>query len=379
MRGLSRYLFAEAFWPLLFFIGALTGIVWLSQSLRFFGVLIDQQQSAGTFFFLIGLIIPSILVFVLPGALACAAFYALFRLHADSELVVMSSAGISRLRIAAPFLALAALVAGGQWAINLYVNPLAQRTLRDLIFEIRGDIISNVLRPGQFTVAGSGLTVYVRERAGPRRALGILLHDSREAERPITYTAETGDIADTDEGPRFILTNGTVQRVEGEGRVATLRFERYVIDLAPFQAEARGADRGTPERYLGELFNPPNPETLTETRRNDMFAEAHDRLSSPLYSFLIVLLPVAAIATATSGRRSLGWRLAAAAGALIVIRVMGLGLRGFTANGPMLWPILYLFPAGVAAGLFLWLGDLLPRFSRKPVESETPPAQGETA
>jgi len=52
--------------------------------------------------------LPSLLVVIVPIAFFGAALYALNRLNSDSELVVMWSAGISRLQIALPVLAAAA-------------------------------------------------------------------------------------------------------------------------------------------------------------------------------------------------------------------------------------------------------------------------------
>ena len=189
-------------------------------------------------------------------------------------------------------------------AVNLYLMPLGQRTLKDLMYQIRGDLVSNVLREGQFTTPSDGLTVYVRERSGASSARGILVHDNRDPLTATTYMAEAGEIVPSDAGPRFVLVNGNVQRVEAPGRIATLQFDRYVIDLAPFQKGERGDDRGTQERYLGELLDP--GASVAPDRRRNYFADAHERLSSPLYSFVFVLIPAAAILAVGSARRSIG-------------------------------------------------------------------------
>ncbi len=366
MTRLSRYIFLEALRPFGFFVFALTAIVWLSQSLRYVSVIVEQGQSALTFLYLITLMLPSLMIFVLPGALACAVFFAIHRLQTDSELVVMSAAGIGRGRIVRPLLLLALAVAVLHLLVNLVLMPLGQRTLKDRMFEIRGDLISTVLREGQFTTPGEGLTVYVRDRTGMREARGILVHDNRNPERPLTYMAESGEIIASGQGPRFVLTNGSVQQSEGDGRTTMLRFERYVIDLAPFQEAERSGNRGSQERYLDELLSPPDAATLAPDRRDALFADAHERLSSPLYAFVIVLLPAAMLLTATTGRRGLGWRIGAAAGAVLVVRLIGLSLRGEVADAPELWPILYVFPIACAGASAAWLMGAPMRRTRRP-------------
>ncbi len=352
---LARYIFDEAFRPFVFFTAALTAIVWLSQSLRYVNVIVDQGQSAGIFLYLIVLMLPSLMIFVLPAALLFATFYALFRLQTDSELVVVAAAGRSRFTVAMPLMALALVVALLHLAVNLYLMPLGQRTLKDRMFEIRGDLITNILREGQFTTPSDGLTVYVRERTGPGSARGILVHDNRDPAAATTYMAEAGEITDSDAGPRFLLVNGNVQRIEGPGRIATLQFDRYVIDLAPFQKGERADQRGTQERYLPELLNPPDAANLSEQKIRSYFADAHERLSSPLYSFIFVLIPAAAILAAGSARRSIAWRIGLAALIALTIRMAGLGVRGVVGNNNDLWPLLYIVPIvgiGLAA---VWL------------------------
>ena len=355
MSRLARYIFAEAFRPFVFFSIALTAVVWLSQSLRYVDVIVNQGQSAGTFVYLIVLMLPSLLIFILPAALLISTFYALYRLQADSELIVISAAGQSRLRIAWPLIVLGAVAALLQLSVNLYLMPLGQRVLKDRMYEIRGDLVSNILREGQFTTPSDGLTVYVRERAGAASARGILVHDNRDPAKPVTYMAEAGEITPSEAGPRFVLMNGAVQQLEGAGRIATLQFNRYVIDMAPFQKGERGASRGTQERYLGELLSPPDAAELSAQKLETYIADAHERMSSPLYNFVFVLIPAAAIIASGSVRRSIARRIALAALLALAIRMIGLAVRGEVGDDNALWPLLYAVPlAGIAIAL-IWL------------------------
>lgn len=372
MTRLARYIFAEAFRPFVFFGVALTAIVWLSQSLRYVDVIVNQGQSAGIFLYLIVLMLPSLLIFVLPAALLIGTFYALYRLQSDSELIVLAAAGQSRLKIAYPLLLLGLLAAGMQLAVNLYLMPVGQRVLKDRMYQIQGDLASNILREGQFTTPSDGLTVYVRERSGSATARGILVHDNREPEKPTTYMAEVGEIVPSDAGPRFVLVNGSVQRRDEPSRVATLQFDRYVIDMAPFQRGERDNNRGTKERYLNELLAPPDAATLGDDRKRAYFAEGHDRLSSPLYNIVFVLIPAAAVLSAGSARRSIAMRVGLGAFVALSVRMVGLAIRGAVGGNPALWPFLYLAPViGIIIGI-LWLAGVRfwpARIASAPAES----------
>ena len=151
MTRIDRYLLRQLTIALIAVTVGLAALVWLTQSLRYVNVIVDQGQSAGMFIYLIVLMLPSLLIFVIPAALLFGVFYALYRLQSDSELIVLSAAGRSRLSVAWPLIVLALLAAALHLAVNLYLMPLGQRTLKDRMFEIRGDLITNILREGAFT------------------------------------------------------------------------------------------------------------------------------------------------------------------------------------------------------------------------------------
>src|SRR3982074_73844 len=104
MRSLFFYVLRQIIGPFLLFTLLLTLVVWMTQSLRLLDLVINRGQSAAIFAYLTMLMIPSLLVVIAPIAFFGAALYALNKLNNDSELVVMWSAGVSRLQLAAPVL-----------------------------------------------------------------------------------------------------------------------------------------------------------------------------------------------------------------------------------------------------------------------------------
>src|SRR5882672_2251153 len=104
MRKLTRYLLHQILGPFLLFTLLLTLVVWMTQALRLLDLVINRGQSALVFAYLTLLMVPSLLVVIVPIALFGAAIFALNKLNADSELVVMWSAGVSRIQLAVPVL-----------------------------------------------------------------------------------------------------------------------------------------------------------------------------------------------------------------------------------------------------------------------------------
>ena len=73
-----------------------------------------------------------------------------------------------------------------------------------------------------------GLTVYVRERDDNGELHGIILHDNRNIEAPVTYQAERGAVIHGENGSRIVLVKGNRQQVGREkGQLSMLYFDRF--------------------------------------------------------------------------------------------------------------------------------------------------------
>ena len=70
-------------------------MVWVTQALREFDLLTSKGQTVLVFFVVTGLSLPLLFMVIAPIALFLAVIYAYNRIGADSELIVMSSAGMS--------------------------------------------------------------------------------------------------------------------------------------------------------------------------------------------------------------------------------------------------------------------------------------------
>ncbi len=351
MSGISSYIFRQIGGPLLFFTFVLTGVVWLSQSLRMLDLVINQSQSALTYLYLTLLALPQLMALILPFALFCAVLYALNRLYVESELVVIWAAGFSRWAVAGPVLIIAVIAMIVGYLFTLVVMPAGMREMKDRVFEIRADLVNTFVREGAFTNPISGLTVYVSENNAGGDIRGILVHDARNPKGIATYMAQRGLLANTPQGPRLIMFSGNVQWLEGgEGRLKILDFEKYTFDLGAFDKQRDLTAREASELYLFELFNP--PKTVTDKQRRKYFSEAHNRLTGPLYCLVFALIGVVALIGGNFNRRGYGGRIALAMGAVLAARLPGFAFQQLTNAEPDAWPLMYVWP-------ILWIVALL--------------------
>jgi lipopolysaccharide export system permease protein len=361
---LSNYVLRQLAGPIALFCFLLTGVVWLSQSLRLLDLVINRGQSAPTFIYLTLLVLPALLVIILPIGFFAGALYGLHKLNADSELVVMQACGYSRVQLGIPVMISAIAVMAVTYLCSLYLMPLGQRTMRSAVLDIRADIGAAMLSEGAFNTPADGLTVFIRELAPDGHIRGILVHDNRDTRQPTTYIAESGILAQTSGGGRLIMQDGTIEQSNRSGAaLSVLKFKRYVFDLDQFSSQQQNTQLEASDRYLNELFwpkfnkPPKNPNIL-----NVFLAEGNNRLAAPLYCIAFALLALAAV---TSGRRQRGayaLRLVIASTFAAVLRIIGYGAQSMAARNPSLLFLLYLVPIlGGALALIDLQGTILPR------------------
>lgn len=355
MQGITKYILRELVGAMLFVTFALTGVVWLSHSLRFVDLIVNRGLSIGTFFHFTLLLMPTFLSVILPFALFCAVVYTYHRLTIDSELVVLRAAGLSQIALARPALILAGVVTLVCYSIMLYFMPLGFREFRDRYVVIRGDYTQILLREGTFNKIVKGITVYVRTSLSNGELRGILVHDNRDPNSPVTMMAERGALVRSPDGPRLLLINGNRQEVDANGRsLRLLTFDRNIFDLSNL-AGAKGPRWRKPrERYLHELLGPLDSERDI-THLAELRAEGHQRLVAPLFSVVFALIGLAATLAGKHSQRGRVPRILLGAGAVVVFQVLALALGDLIVDRPLLTPLLYfsLIVASAAAAFVL--------------------------
>lgn len=336
------YIIKQLAWSTLLVGFTLTGIVWLTQALRFVDYIINRGISFLTFVHLTALIIPSLLTVVLPFALLSAVLFTYYKLISDSELVVLQSAGLSRWQIARPALQFAGCVMVLGYFITLYLLPLTYSQFRDMQAFLRDNYASLLLQEEVFNSPVEGLTVYIQSREDNGVLRGILVHDSRESSRPVTMMAQEGRLMQTSQGPRFLLVNGNRQELQ-DGRLSVLNFDSYTLDIS-FYAKKHYIRKAQPEEmYLKELFSPANKDDgeIAQAR-----AEGHQRIVWPMYNVALTMLAIGLLLGQQFNRRD-GWvRIAFSFVMGIAFLAAAIGLENLAARRSAMVFAMYALIAG---------------------------------
>ena len=365
MRRLDSYIFRQILGPFLFFVLVFTGVIWLTQSLRVIDTVVNNGQSAQVFLEFTALLLPMVLSIVLPISVFAAVLYTVNRLFGDSEIVVMLAAGLSGTSILRAVLAFALVVMAVVYLLTLWLMPLAQREMRDRLTEIRGDIAVAFLREGAFLEPAAGVTVYLRGMGPEGELLGVFVHDERDPEREVTYTAKRALLVRDRTGTRLVMFDGIAQsREQGRdsgaglraGELSLLRFDQLSYDLTQLNEPGGERARKPSELFLPELLTI-TPEEAAPRPVGEFRAEAHEALSAPLYVIALPLLAVAFIVSAGFRRQGFAGRILLAAVAGLGLRMGGLAIKSAVTGAAALWPLFYLPPAlGCLAALAMLSG-----------------------
>lgn len=360
MLHYNSYIVRGLLWPLLLITVTLTGIIWLTQSLRFIDFIVNRGLSVASFVYLSSLLLPALLSIVLPIALFCAVIFVYNKLIMDSELVVLKSVGVSRFGLAKPAIIVGLLVSAFSYLISLYLLPASYREFKDMQIYVRNNYASVLLQEGVFNSPIQNLTVYIDGRTDDGMLKGLLVHDARNEHSPATMMAQEGRLVDTPSGPRFELVRGNRQEFDKEkGSLSLLYFDRYLLDLGGFVEEPGTRIREARERFLGELFFPldAKPSMLAQ-----FHAEGHNRLIWPVYTLIMTLLALAALLPGEFNRRGQWKHILAASIVAVVLVIIGVMQVNVMARFPIAIPAAY----GIALGLLILLPYLILRQKSKP-------------
>lgn len=349
MSLVERYIFRIVAVAFLACLVALTGVIWLTSALRQLDLITAQGQTLLVFLTVSSLTLPTLVAVIAPVALLVAVIYGLNRLNGDSELIVMSAAGMSPARLLRPFLALGAAVALLVAVLTIYLIPASFQELRDLISRIRADFVANIAQEGQFTTLDNGVTFHYRERSG-QALLGIFMQDQREEGRTVVYLAERGQVIEHNGGSYLVLENGSVHRQRPNAEDSSIvAFGRYAIDLAALNQETGDLVYKPRERSTGDLLLPDRSEGYYQFQAGRFRAELHDRLTAWLFPLAVVFIAFAALGQAKTTRQGRGAAVAAAAVAVIALRIALFAASSAAVRSPAALLAVYGLPLGAIA------------------------------
>lgn len=364
------------------------GLLLLTVGQRFSGYLgdaINGDLAAHAVFVILALRIPDLLLMILPICFFLSVLVAYGRLHMDSEMVVLSSCGFSKLRLVAYTMVPAAIVASLVTGLTMFVSPFTKQKADDIIVQQRNRSELEILTAGRFQPVRKGdTTTYFFESFSPdgseiRNVFIAQRPDGGEGGRPasVIRAATAKDEINFATGNRYLVLSDGYQYVgiPGMPEYQAVKFDSFGQFLPARTIETAPIYR---EEYASVA-------TLLEVDRPEYKAELQWRISLPLFVFVIALIAVPL--SHTNPRQ--GRFLKVFPGFVLSVFYLG-GLtvaRSYVEQGSIpvnigIWWVHLIF-LGIAVALLCWNnGQTLGRLSavrRKPSDEGTQNAATSTA
>ncbi len=350
MRVIDRYLFRQFLGPTLLATLAFSAIAIFAEALSAMGLLLNQRQSLVVFIKVVVLAMPQLIVLILPVAVLVAGLSTINRLHRDNEIAICFANGMSRWRVISPAVRLSTLAALTSLGIALWVQPLCYRALRDTLQDTRSDLLTTMIRPGQFTHPAPGVTVYAQAMDEDGTIHNLFINRRVGAAHDTTITARDGRLKRQAGAPMLILHHGANQEFGMTGVLNFLSFDDYVLDLRALVIAAPGVRYKLSDRYIHELVFPDLARDWERANTGPMLAEANARAATSGYAIAFMLLALTAVIGGRFNRQGYGLRIAAVAVVALVARILGFAAQAVATPHPLLNLLQYAPPILVSAG-----------------------------
>ena len=350
MTKIQAHLFRQVLQAVVIIVGGLVMMALLAQGLSRTDLILENRQSALTYFYIVMLGSPQVVALLTPLAIFVGAVWSLNRIHKDSEIVVAQAAGMTRWQVASPIMRLAVMCAVLHLGVNLWGQPAAQRTMREAVAMARADLAAALIRPGQFTTNGERLTFYAREQVGGELR-GVLISDMTDPDYPTDILARSAALVSVEGKPTLLLRDALSQQLDTNQQLSILEFDQYMFDLTEFMKEDSELILKASDKYLHELVFVDRKNYFENKEADSFLAEANARLTTPLLNIVMALLAILAILGGDFSRQGYGRRIGYAAGAAAVVLVIQLALQSAAADDPALNIAQWAVPLGVISAL----------------------------
>lgn len=374
MSLLFRYLFRESLAAVSLALGVLTLVVLLPQVMKLVEMWVSQNAPLTVLGQLILWSIPKLMVGSLPMALVLGLLLVLGRLSQESEVVVMRACGISLYQMSRPLAVVVLLLGLLSLLLNLHWVPEARLAFNIARNQLGATMMLN-LQGGTFSQPTPGLTLYINQvEPGSSLLRGILIHDERTPNNPVTLQAQRGVFQTTAQGGGvLLLQEGSRHFITPNNRYRQMEFTTYAMDLGwtrqPGDDGHDGDPRVMPQSRLQELMRSNQDPGLTLQAA----MEWHRRLAIPVGTIILGMLAIPLGIHSHRAGRAYGF-LAAVITLVVHFVLLSLGeslakrqyitpLVGYwTPNGLMFLFTLYVTYAtsrGHPFGAAAWLATLL--------------------
>ena len=294
-----KYIFNEFLRYFLVSLFALTVIVWTVQSVNYLDLVTEDGHAFGTYFYYSLLTLSKVLTKLVPFCFMLSLVLTINKLEKDNETIILWTAGLNKIYIVNLLFRISLLIMLVQIALTSYINPTFLNYSRDVIKNGQLAFIPSLLKERQFNDTVEGLTIFVDEKNEAGLYKNIFIRDegrvlSSIAEVSSTIFAKSGRITPTEK--KFILYNGNIQKLNPDGEVSVVKFDRTILHLdgivTKSVTEPKIQETSTLKIFRCIRYKEVNVHNCDQNKKSlmDVKIEFNKRFGMPVYIPLIALV-----------------------------------------------------------------------------------------
>ena len=344
MQKLDRYILRQLTLIFVFFLFVFTLIFWINRVVGLFDRLISDGHSPSILFQVALLSLPSTTTTVFPLACFAAAIFVTNRLKNDSELTVFQSAGLSPWRMNKPYLIFGLFCMLILGVFTTLVVPNTAKILHEKQKELDSSVSARLLQEGKFIHPLKGVTFYIKGIESDGTLLNVFLHDRRNKDEFLTYTATRAFLAKDDNQTFLYMENGLIQTVGNlSNSLSTIEFKSIAIDLSDALTKRQSNTTYLSHVSTWLLFsNKKKVAKVTKASKGSILLELHNRFHRPMFCFVAAMLGFSTLLMGNYNRFGFGKQIALAISIMVIIKITESYSTKLSLQNFLLWPIIYL-------------------------------------
>jgi len=221
-----------------------TAIAWTVRAVNFLDLMIEDGYTASIYFKYSILNLSTIASRFVPLSFLLSLIISISKFERQQEMLIIWSAGVSKIKIVKLFVLIAFIVAFMQIIFNLIINPFALNKSRFLLSSGEDRQINSIVKSNDFSDTFRGLTFYVGKKNSNNELLNIFIRDTSgslntavaEVSRSVDTTiySEKGIFLDG----KLVLFNGTIQTLNKKKIIKNFLFEKTELSTYNFSTRS---------------------------------------------------------------------------------------------------------------------------------------------
>jgi len=310
-KTIYKYFFHEFIRYFTVVLFALVSVIWTIQAVNFLDLVTEDGHAFMIYLFYSSLTIPKIFTKLIPFSFLIASILTIIKLEKDNELIALWTSGLNKIHIVNLILRISLTVMILQLLMTLVINPETLNFSRKVLKNSELEFVSSLLQEKQFNDTVKGLTVFVEEKDNKNVYKNIFIRDEKKVLTQIssgssTIFAKSGYV--TNDEKNLILLNGNIQKLNSNGEVSIVKFEKTVLNLTGISTKSISETKVQETSTVNIIKclqgkNIGSQNCLEEdTQKKDIKIEFNKRFGIPIFMPLISLIACFLLSSRREGK-----------------------------------------------------------------------------